>query len=91
MVTKLEADVPSPLLQKKTEENNPYYLNKILNPYDLIICHVDKNENETLNIEKISSLYRLGTVNSNTVNSKFHLIQSFCEMLSYHFMFKIHC
>ena len=29
--------------------------------------------------------YRSGTVNSNTVNSKFHLIRSFCEMFSYHF------
>ena len=32
--------------------------------------------------------YRSGTVNSNTVNSKFHLIQSFCEIfarfLSFH-------
>ena len=34
------------------------------------------------------SIYRLGTVNSNTVNSKFHLIQSFFEIfatfLSFH-------
>ena len=28
---------------------------------------------------------QVGTVNSNTVNSKFHLIQIFCEMFSYHF------
>ena len=34
--------------------------------------------------------YRSCMVNSNTVNSKFHLIRSFCEMFSYHFMFKIH-
>ena len=27
--------------------------------------------------------YRSDTVNSNTVNSKFHFIQSFCEMVSY--------
>ena len=26
-------------------------------------------------------------VNSNTVNSNFHLIRSFCEMFSYHFPF----
>ena len=36
----------------------------------------------------LKSLYRLGTVNSNTVNSKFHLIRSFFEilarMLSFH-------
>ena len=35
-----------------------------------------------------STQYRSGTVNSNTVNSKFHLIQSFCEIfarfLSFH-------
>ena len=29
--------------------------------------------------------YRSGTVNSNTVNSKFYFIQTFCEMFSYHF------
>ena len=34
--------------------------------------------------------YRSRTVNSNTVNSKFHLIRSFCEMFSYHSMFKVH-
>ena len=30
-------------------------------------------------------LYRSGTVNSNTVNSKFHLIRSYCEIFFYHF------
>ena len=34
------------------------------------------------------SIYRSGMVNSNTVNSKFHLIRSFCEIfarfLSFH-------
>ena len=29
--------------------------------------------------------YRSGTVNSNTVNSKFHLIRSYCEMFFYNF------
>ena len=29
--------------------------------------------------------YRSGTVNSNTVNSKFHLIRSYCEIFVYHF------
>ena len=29
--------------------------------------------------------YRSGTVNSNTVNSKFHLIRSYYEILFYHF------
>ena len=30
-------------------------------------------------------VYRLGTVNSNTVNSKFHLIRSYYEIFFYHF------
>ena len=36
--------------------------------------------------------YRSGTLNSDTANSKFHLIQSFCNFLpdSYHLMFKLH-
>ena len=32
-----------------------------------------------------SSKYRSGTVNSNTVNSKFHLIRSYCEIFFCHF------
>ena len=31
------------------------------------------------------SLYRSGMVNSNTVNSKFHLIRSYYEIFFYHF------
>ena len=31
---------------------------------------------------KTTTKYRSGTVNSNTVNSKFHLIRSFCEYLA---------
>ena len=34
---------------------------------------------------KTSWQYRSGTVNSNTVNSKFHLIRSYCEIFFYHF------
>ena len=30
-------------------------------------------------------MYRSGTVNSNTVNSKFHLIRSYYEIFFYHF------
>ena len=30
-------------------------------------------------------VYRSGTVNSNTVNSKFHLIRSYCEIFFYNF------
>ena len=39
---------------------------------------------ETHWIQSVSQ-YRSGTVNSNTVNSKFHLIRSYCEILIYHF------
>ena len=35
-------------------------------------------------------MYRSDTVNSNTVNSKFHFVRSFCEMFSYHFMFNFY-
>ena len=31
------------------------------------------------------SRYRSGTVNSNMVNSKFHLIRSYCEIFFYNF------
>ena len=44
-------------------------------------------------VDKLCEIkYTSGTVNSNTVNSKFHLIRSFCQSLpdSYHFMFKMH-
>ena len=34
---------------------------------------------------KTQLIYRSGTVNSNMVNSKFHLIQSYCQMFFYHF------
>ena len=33
----------------------------------------------------IEYIYRSGTVNSNTVNSKFHLIRSYWEIFFYHF------
>ena len=33
----------------------------------------------------INDFTRSGTVNSNTVNSKFHLIQSYSEIFFYHF------
>ena len=32
-----------------------------------------------------SMYYRSGTVNSNTVNSKFHLIRNYCEIFFYNF------
>ena len=33
--------------------------------------------------------YRSGTVNSNTVNSKFHLIRSFCEIFARFLLFHV--
>ena len=33
----------------------------------------------------LGTYYRSGTVNSNTVNSKFRLIRSYCEIFFYHF------
>ena len=36
-------------------------------------------------------IYRLGTVNSNTVNSKFHLIRNYCEIFFYHHFPNISC
>ena len=40
---------------------------------------IEDNENSE-NVILIQ--YRLGTVNSNTVNLKFHLIRSYCEILA---------
>ena len=34
--------------------------------------------------------YRMGTVNSKMVNSKFHLIQSFCEIFSRFLSFHVY-
>ena len=34
---------------------------------------------------RVENYYRSGTVNSNTVNSKFHLIRSYCEIFFYNF------
>ena len=36
-------------------------------------------------IQLSQSRYRSGTVNSNTVNSKFHLIRSYCAIFFYNF------
>ena len=36
-------------------------------------------------LESLGLYYRSGTVNSNTVNSKFHLIRSYCEIFFYNF------
>ena len=38
-----------------------------------------------LESKNVKRTYRSGTVNSNTVNSKFHLIRSYCEIFFYNF------
>ena len=48
----------------------------------------DRSKGELPVPDFVSIDYRSGTVNSNTVNSKFHLIRSFCQIfarfLSFH-------
>ena len=39
----------------------------------------------SLKLLSCQRIYRSGTVNSNTVNSKFHLIRSYYEIFFYHF------
>ena len=39
-------------------------------------------QNNHNDIFYFTKCYRSGTVNSNTVNSKFHLIRSYCEYLA---------
>ena len=57
----------------------------ITNTCYVYIAHIDIFDPE---IATIITYYRSGTVNSNTVNSKFHLIRSFSEIfarfLSFH-------
>ena len=43
------------------------------------------NKKLTCRSHELELYYRSGTVNSNTVNSKFHLIRSYCEIFFYHF------
>ena len=42
-------------------------------------------ETETYEFRTHVAYYRSGTVNSNTVNSNFHPIRSYCEIFFYHF------
>ena len=42
--------------------------------------------NVNIKSARCSCQYRSGTVNSNTINSKFHLIRSYCEIFFYHFL-----
>ena len=45
-------------------------------------CEVDGITCDKLYLFDSFDYYRSGTVNSNTVNSKFHLIRSYCEYLA---------
>ena len=47
------------------------------------LCTIKETETDVKNDN--NGLYRSGTVNSNTVYSKFHFIRSFCGMFCYHF------
>ena len=51
--------------------------------------HTERQAQRQVELQAASgaaSSYRSGTVNSNTVNSKFHLIRSYCEIFFYHFL-----
>ena len=43
----------------------------------------DNHMSREMFIKQWIQRYRSGTVNSNTVNSKFHLIRSYCEIFVY--------
>ena len=47
------------------------------------LCTIKETETDVKNDN--NGLCRTGTVNSNTVHSKFHFIRSFCGMFCYHF------
>ena len=49
----------------------------MLEDYNIVHFTIRKDSSK---IQK--HVYRSGTVNSNTVNSKFHLIQSYCDYLA---------
>ena len=53
----------------------------------LIHIYVSCDERQCMKVKahKTTVHYRSGTVNSNTVNSKFHLIRSYCEIFFYNF------
>ena len=55
------------------------YLTKTQTLTDMFYTYRPKSEYITF-IVSTNSRYRPGTVNSNTVNSKFHLIRSYCEI-----------
>ena len=76
-----------------------WVVSSVFNCYKLLLhvaCHTMGPTHRNVWLAKDStenwkqSQYRSGMVNSNMVNSKFHFLWSFCEMFSYHFMFKIH-
>ena len=48
-------------------------------------AYLKPNKNNRYCCKIFKGHYRSGTVNSNKVNSKFHLIRSYCEIFVYHF------
>ena len=48
--------------------------------FPLKMHEIEQNWTKTVHV---ACYYRSGTVNSNTVNSKFHLIRSYCEIFVY--------
>ena len=54
-----------------------------LHAYEVFHAHLINMADKMYHIQKVLNnwLYRFGTLNSNTVNSKFHYTQSLCETL----------
>ena len=72
------SNLKSLIRERQVKFNTPVMSNKIL-----------KHQIPNLSVQ---NKYRSGTLNSNTVNSKFHLIKVSVKSLpdSYNFMFKMH-
>ena len=58
--------------------------------YFLRLKHILHSTDYLANLQiQSKDWYRSGTVNLNTVNSKFHLIQSFCEIFARFILFHV--
>ena len=77
----VEEIVQPSLKDKHSEEQKSKNRRKMLLSLDF------KDVKEILDLYKC--IYRSGTVNSNTVNSKFHLIRSFCEIFARFLLFHV--
>ena len=54
-------------------------------PSHIFACILVQSTMSNTNLHQSLFNYRSGTVNSNTVDSKFHLIRSYCEIFFYNF------